>query len=81
MGTRHHFDRLLKSEWIETRKSEKDARVKIVLPSTKLLKRLNLLSNNLEQTFNEHQTKFNLDKVIKDSHQTFIRQGLGDSKV
>ena len=81
MGTRHHFDRLLKSEWIETRKSEKDARVKIVLPSTKLLKRLNLLTNNLEQTLNEHQTKFNLDKDIKDSHQTSIRQGLGDSKV
>lgn len=58
MGTRHHFDRLLKTNWIESRKSEKDARVKIVLPSPKLLKRLNLLTNNLEQTFNEHQTKF-----------------------
>ena len=70
MGTRHHFDRLLKSEWIESRKSEKDARVKIVLPSTKLLKRLNLLTNNLEKTFFEHQTKFNWNQVSTDSRQT-----------
>jgi len=70
MGTRHHFDRLLKSEWIESRKSEKDARVKIVLPSTKLLKRLNLLTNNLEKTFFEHQTKFNWNQVSADSRQT-----------
>jgi hypothetical protein len=70
MGTRHHFDRLLKSEWIESRKSEKDARVKIILPSTKLLKRLNLLTNNLEKTFFEHQTKFNWNQVSTDSSQT-----------
>lgn len=70
MGTRHHFDRLLKSEWIESRKSEKDARVKIVLPSSKLLKRLNLLTNNLEKTFYEHQTKFNWNQISIDGHQS-----------
>ncbi len=70
MGTRHHFDRLLKSEWIESRKSEKDARVKIVLPSSKLLKRLNLLTNNLEKTFYEHQTKFNWKQISIDGNQS-----------
>jgi hypothetical protein len=73
MGTRHHFDRLLKSDWIESRKSEKDARVKIVLPSTKLLKRLNLLTNNLEKTFCEHQSKYNLIQVSSNSHQSQYR--------
>jgi hypothetical protein len=78
MGTRHHFDRLLKSEWIESRKSEKDARVKIVLPSSKLLKRLNLLTNNLEKTFYEHQSKYNLIQVSSVSHQTLTKYGFGD---
>ncbi len=54
MGIRHHFDRLIKNNWIELRKSEKDARVKTVIPSDKLLKRLNLLTSNLEKTFYEH---------------------------
>ncbi|MBU3542488.1 hypothetical protein ICE94_04300 [Polynucleobacter sp. MWH-Loch1C5] len=70
MGTRHHFDRLIKSNWIELRKSDKDARVKIVLPSSKLLKRLHLLTTNLEKTFFEHQTKLDWISVKLDSLQS-----------
>lgn len=80
MGTRLHFNKLIATNWIESLKSEKDARVKIVLPSTKLLKRLNLLTNNLEQTFYEHQNKSNLIQIVNSS-EIQATKGFGDSKV
>ena len=70
MGIRYHLNRLIKSNWIELRKSDKDARVKIVLPSSKLLKRLHLLTTNLEKTFFEHQTKLDWISVNPDGLQS-----------
>ncbi len=81
MGTRHHFDRLIKSSWIELQKSDKDARVKIVKPSTKLLKRLHLLTTNLEKTFFEHQTKFDLNFFSNGSLQNHIVKGFKDRQI
>jgi DNA-binding MarR family transcriptional regulator len=53
MGIRHNFDRLLKDNWIECKKSDKDARVRLVFPTDNLLEKINLLSENFEKTFQE----------------------------
>ena len=48
MGIRHHFNKLLYENWIEVKRSSKDRRAKIVLPSKKLLGQLELLAFDIK---------------------------------
>lgn len=50
MGTRNHFDRLIKDGWIECIKSSKDARVRLIVPTDALLKEIDVLSRNFEMS-------------------------------
>lgn len=68
MGTRHHFDKLIKANWIECRKSEKDARVRLVFPTNNLLKAIDLLSDNFQKTFSEHAIKNNIVASAVNQH-------------
>jgi hypothetical protein len=63
MGTRHHFNRLLKDDWIECIKSDKDARVRLVVPTIRLLKEITFLSENFLKIFDEYLIATNLEKV------------------
>lgn len=47
MGIRYHFDKLVKTGWIELHNGDKDNRIKRVKPSEKLSKRFFLLTNQL----------------------------------
>lgn len=51
MGIRYHFRTLIKSGWIELHNSDKDTRIKHVKPTEKLIKRFNLLSQQLTPLF------------------------------
>ena len=50
MGIRYHFDKLVKTGWIELHSGDIDTRIKRVKPSEKLSKRFSLLSNQLSST-------------------------------
>jgi DNA-binding MarR family transcriptional regulator len=70
MGIRHHFDKLIRGGWIECRKSSKDARVKLVFPTDKLLKEIDMLSHNFQSSLlnlqliiHESQTEFHKSKI------------------
>jgi DNA-binding MarR family transcriptional regulator len=47
MGIRYHFDKLVKTGWIELHNGESDSRIKRVKPTEKLSKRFLMLSNQL----------------------------------
>ena len=47
MGIRYHFDKLVKTGWIELHNGDTDTRIKRVKPTEKLSKRFLLLSNQL----------------------------------
>jgi hypothetical protein len=54
---------LIKDNWIECKKSDKDARVRLVCPSNNLLNRIDLLSETFQKNFGEHT----FNKNIKES--------------
>lgn len=54
MGTRHHFNKLLKNDWVESKKSDKDARVRLVYPTDKLLEQIDLLFEKSQTSFVEY---------------------------
>jgi hypothetical protein len=54
MGMRNHFDMLIKNNWIELKKSDKDARVRLVIPTKNLIKQIHLLTENFKKTFSEN---------------------------
>ncbi len=47
MGTRSHFNKLIKENWIELHNGDADSRIKRVKPSEKLIKKVIELTNNL----------------------------------
>lgn len=49
MGARYHFNKLIAEEWIILKKSLEDKRTRHVLPSKKLLTRLDILLFDLEK--------------------------------
>jgi hypothetical protein len=63
MGTRHHFNRLLKDDWIECIKSDKDARVRLVIPTNRLLEQITFLSENFQKIFDEYLITTNLERA------------------
>lgn len=68
MGTRNHFDRLIKGGWIECRKSPKDARVRLVVPTDDLLNEINILSHNFEMSL------LNMQLITNDKHTEFVNK-------
>jgi hypothetical protein len=81
MGTRHHFDKLIKANWIECRKSDKDARVRLVFPSNNLLKAIDLLSDNFQKTFSDHALKTNYEAlVVKNNIEVISPQPINTNK-
>jgi hypothetical protein len=54
MGMRNHFDMLIKNNWIELKKSDKDARVRLVIPTQNLIEQIHLLTENFKKTFSEN---------------------------
>jgi ankyrin repeat protein len=59
----YNADKLIKDNWIECKKSDKDARVRLVCPSNNLLNRIDLLSETFQKNFGEHT----FNKNIKES--------------
>jgi len=53
MGMRNHFNMLIKDNWIELKKSDKDARIRLVIPTQNLLKKIDLLTGNFKDIFSE----------------------------
>lgn len=81
MGTRHHFDKLIKANWIECKKSDKDARVRLVLPTDNLLSAIDLLSDNFQKTFSEHAIKTNIaGSAIKSNIEVISTQQISTNK-
>lgn len=62
MGIRYHFNKLIDEDWISLNKTLKDKRIKLVLPSEKLLIQINVLTddldNNLITDAYSHNIKF-----------------------
>ena len=48
MGIRYHFDRLVKEGWIELAPDQTDGRVKLAVPSERLLERVHALAESFK---------------------------------
>ena len=51
MGNRYHFRKLLKDEWLSLQDHPSDSRLKLILPSPKLLSSFDVISKELHESF------------------------------
>ena len=69
MGNRYHFRKLLEKEWISLQDHPSDSRLKLILPTPKLLSSFEIISKELHDSFLD-VSKHYLGLNVSDSNRS-----------